>query len=359
MGIKLKDKVQDGKNKSIYEKITPQAINKIKDKTTKKDKKDAKSTEEKVKDTAKKTIKETIKAGLRAVIVFLRSLSLLLSTCGLFSILIMFILLVVVIASVGAIIILLEGDGGGFSNDWSDGSTKKQIASETTDNMNDAIAWREKQVFTDNTTWVNCCNTVFSWYLANIPTYCTKLPGEDGYGKTKWGRGFYSCELFHGGKVGDDCSSYVSNALVYAGFLPSGSLNKYVARNLAGMWKDENNVIHYCEVTHDLDQYFNKYTYADFQAGTYIPRAGDIMAFCGHVEILAQVTDSPVYVWSWGDVKYSNPVKAGRGKNLDTYLSKTAVIWALKDNVVPPSYLEGKTVVIHDETEDEGGSHER
>lgn len=379
MGYKLKQK----KGKSLFEKLTPHKASNLMDrlgvKKNKKDKdnkednenkenKNSNNSEEKTKEKAKKAIKEVVITALSAIVVFLRALAALLTTCGFFGLLLILIIVIVIISAIGGIIAILMGfspfdiDLGGSGGSSQSARSQQESAAE------DDYYRGPTQVFTDNSTWVNCCNSVYSWYFANIPTYCTKLPGEDGYGKTKWGRAFYPCELFPGTQgCGDDCSAYVSNALVYAGFLPASSVNCFVSRNLSGYhYNDSTDTWDPNEITTALDTYFNRYTYADYQAGRYIPRAGDIMAMKGHLEILAEITNT-VYVYSWGKVQTQNPVSTG--KSIDEYLAKPKLVYyyALKDDVIPPSYLKNADVKFKseeneesEETEDEDtGGHSR
>lgn len=360
MGHELQQ-LKEKKGKSLFEKLTPKKMSGLMDrigvKKNNKDK-DKKGDENDSKEKAKKVVKEVIITSLKGIVVFLKALTGVLSSCGALGILIVLIVFCVVVAAVaGVFSVMQEGGFLGQGADGTEGGTAgkaktQQESSVVTDN--NTVGTGQTQVFTDNSTWVNCCKSVYTWYLSNIRTYCHQVGTEPDYPSTKAGRLKYPSDLFPGTEgCGDDCSSYVSNSLVYAGFLPASSVNCFCSSDLSGWAYDKKSKSYYAVAkTKKLDAYFNQYTYADYQAGNYKPRAGDIMAFKGHVEILAEINNSPVYVYSWGKIQSENPVTSRRGNTLDAYLSTTACIWALKDNVTPPSYLKNATVT-NTESKDE------
>ena len=321
---KRADKLKESKEKGPFKaKRTNDLLQNL---GSKKDKKGKDNKKNEKREAAKKVIKEGLLLFLKGLLAFFRSLGLMLSALGSFGILIVAVIAIVVVMSMAGILTVMNEEGGLISDKDTQTTTQQQQQARTEEETEGSPT----QTFTDNSNWVNCCRTVYDWYYHNIKTYCQQDASHEP--STAAGRGYYDCPLFPGTKgCGDDCSSYVSNALVYAGFLPSGSVNCFSSKNFWG-----------AERTSQLDAYFNNYTYEDFKNGTYKPRAGDIVAFSGHVEILADVVDGPVYVYSWGRVQNKNPAISGRGNNLNTYFSKSKLIWSLKDDVLPPSYLNGK-----------------
>jgi hypothetical protein len=344
MGYELK-KHKEKKDKGIEESnpLKPGGIlKKLYDKRkSDKEYKKSLSGKEKVKDAL---IDVSIKI-LQALVTFLRSLSMLLSACGVFSIFFFGLIFIVIVAAMAGIIATYDE---GFSTNPDSTEQVQEQKNKNRDRTSDSLAGsdfatNQTQFFGDNSSWQNCCLTVWNWYYGNIKTYCTKYPGEEGYGKVKWGRGYYTCELFPGTQgAGDDCSSYVSNCLVYAGFLGKNEVNKFSSQDFTEMHKvqleDGTETWEFRENS-TLRKYFNCYTYEDYQNGTYIPRAGDIKAKKGHVEIIAET--SPTAAWSWGKVADASPCPRG---DLSNYLAGGEYVkyWSLKDNVLPESYLEGK-----------------
>ena len=349
MGYELKQ-LKEKKGKSLFEKLTPNKMTNLMSRIgVKSNNKDDKKSEDSKdpKQKAKKVFKEVVVASLKGLIVFLRALASTLTSCGVLGIIIILVVFVVVVASVAGVFSLMQE--GGFlgaavednNNSGKSGKTKTQQESNVSEYGIQGTG--QTQVFTDNSTWVACCTTMFDWYYANIHTYQADSYYND-KGEKVPKRHNYSCDLVGAG-VGDDCSGYVSAVLVYAGFLPQSGLYNYgsVAYKPDGA------------AAQLISKYFNMYTHADYVAGNYTPRPGDILVMTGHVEIIASV--DPVMAYSWGSVPKSNPVDRSF-VDMDFYLrhgydkknqkKEVFCVWALKDDVVPNTYLEGKTVTDPD-----------
>lgn len=340
MGYELKHK----KSKVLVEKMDPLKVSGLMSRIGIKnnDKKDD-SSDTDPKRKAVKVFQEVVIATLKTLIVFLKALASVIASCGFLSILITLVVFVVVVVSIGGVFGLLEPNGFLGANP----DENRQTANSTVNTQQESnqlateyVGTGQTQVFTDNSNWVACCKTVFDWYFANIHTYQANSYIDPTTGKKVHKRRYYNCDLFPGTSgVGDDCSAYVSAVLVYAGFLPTSALTNYGSSAYWG-----NGI-----AVPTMRKYFNQYTYADFVNGNYIPRAGDIIAQDGHIEIIASV--EPLKAYSWGSVPKSNPCNRSY-KTLSKYMTQGSsdtdgdvkCIWALKDNVVPNSYLEGKEI---------------
>lgn len=166
----------------------------------------------------------------------------------------------------------------------------------------------------DNSSWVAACQSMWDWYYANIDTYQNVKEGK-GSGTRKW----YNCDLLDGKTVGDDCSAFVSACLGYAGLWSGGwtSGSGWGSTTFANSGNST------------LNENFNHFTPADYDNGTYVPRVGDILAYSGHVEIIAVVSDSGCKSWSWGSVPKNSP--CNRASDIKTYIYH---MWASNSHTV-------------------------
>lgn len=122
----------------------------------------------------------------------------------------------------------------------------------------------------DNSSWAKAVQSMGKWYEANIHTY----------GHTEK----YECPLI-GVKVRDDCSGYVSACLQYFGVFKKGfnprSGQFAFGENVASILKSKG------------------FTRLDYSWSAVQPY--DIIAYDGHVEVLAQKGNAP-RAWGWGNV---------------------------------------------------------
>ena len=314
MGIeitkKTKEKLIDGdKNKqTVFEKITK--------KRTKENKKENKATQILI-----KSLKRALLA-LKFLLNVLRTVVVIFTSVGIFTIF-LFAIVLVLVGSTAAFVSMNFG-----KLDLADSNTKQEEIQEnleSDDILGSSTHRNYNQIFGDNSTWLSCCDSMFTWYFANIHTYQKSAMGLDGTGV----RGWYTCDLFSnpGIQVGDDCSSFVYACLAYAGFVSDTTTTS--------AW---NSTTFADETNSTLLKYFNPYSPSDY-GKSYIPRPGDIMAYSGHVEIIAQVTDGNCLSYSWGSVPRSNPCQ--RAGDIETFLKHmwsgnehtVRVIWSLKDGV--------------------------
>lgn len=155
-----------------------------------------------------------------------------------------------------------------------------------------------------NSTWAESVKSMGIWYKNNIHTYQTQTSGK-ATGKRK----MYPCTVGNwSGSVGDDCSGYVSACLQYFGAFKKGQAPGscgYVSD--AGVAKALQNAG------------FRKLTYSWDSVQPF-----DIIAYCGHVEILAEKGDSPSS-WGWGNIHdginghAGMPAKTGKKPKGSTY----------------------------------------
>ena len=144
-----------------------------------------------------------------------------------------------------------------------------------------------------NSTWAKSVQSMGKWYEANIHTYQGKTPPNKGSGTRK----MYNCDLL-GGKVGDDCSGYVSACLQYFGVFKKGYIT-----NSGGFVRNT-------DVANMLQNgKFKKLSYSWDNVQPY-----DIIAYnnggSGHVEILAEKGEHPKS-WGWGSVHDGQNGRAG------------------------------------------------
>ena len=292
------------------------------------------STEER-KQRIKQKAKKALILSLKMLVIFLRVLGCIFSMLGAFSFLLIGIIAIVLIASLGGIIALLSDENSDIMGTKGNNNAQAVATEESSSSLTHSSS--QKQVYTDNSSWVACCSTMLDWYIANVPTYQKNLPPKKGSGE----RAYYPCDLLGGLKAGDDCSGFLGACLYYAGFAPKGA----VPGDGSATYKNGNAI---------LRQWFNEYHYEDYLNQTYVPRPGDIVAtnkakaktpngHTHHVEVIAEITNGQIYAYGWGSVRKNNPRGTGF-KDIGTYLSDYDTYWSLKDNVVPPSYTEGKKV---------------
>lgn len=121
----------------------------------------------------------------------------------------------------------------------------------------------------DKSTWAKSVQSMGKWYEANVHEYNQSA--------------MIACDLLDGGKVRKDCSGYVSACLQYFGAFKKGYITNstgFVAdSNVAGMLNNAG---------------FRKMTYSWDTVEPY-----DIIAYKGHVEILAEKGERPKS-WGWG-----------------------------------------------------------
>ena len=121
----------------------------------------------------------------------------------------------------------------------------------------------------DKSTWAKSVQSMGKWYEANVHEYSQKA--------------MIACDLLGGEKVRKDCSGYVSACLQYFGAFKKGynpSSTEFVSGgNLAGMLNNAG---------------FRKMPYSWDNVEPY-----DIIAYIGHVEILAEKGEHPKS-WGWG-----------------------------------------------------------
>ena len=330
---KLKEK-KGKKDSGLLDRIKIK-IKKDKNKPTTEKEKQSKF-KKKTKELALKALKAAI-LSIRIITSVLQTTCVILATLGTGTIFLFAIILICVIAA-GAFIVNLHEKQLDLQN--KEETEQVEIEGNNTDINTQNGATR--QAFGDNTTWVNACESMFDWYYNSIDTYQGNKSGK-GSGT----RSFYVCNLFDSGsnvEVGDDCSAFVYACLAYAGFVDESTTKSAWG---SSVFADETNST--------LLKYFNPYHPDDYGNGVYKPRQGDILAYCGHVEIIAQVEPGNCASWSWGSVAKNNPCL--RTGDINTYLHKmwkdnshdVKVIWSLKDGV---STLSNSTVV----SEGDGGT---
>ena len=151
----------------------------------------------------------------------------------------------------------------------------------------------------DNSSWAKAVQSMGKWYEANIHTYQHSQPPNKGTRKRK----YYDCPLING-KVGDDCSGYVSACLQYFGVLKKGlefaSIEYTNSSNVADLLKSGG---------------FTKLKYSWDIVQPY-----DIISGPGHVEILAEKGDKKAKSWGWGSV---HDGRTYDGKTRDIMPAKT------------------------------------
>ena len=151
----------------------------------------------------------------------------------------------------------------------------------------------------DNSSWAKAVQSMGKWYEANIHTYQRNQPPSKGSGN----RRYYDCPLING-KVGDDCSGYVSACLQYFGTLKKGlafaSKEYTYSSNVASLLKSGG---------------FTKLKYSWDIVQPY-----DIISGPGHVEILAEKGDTKAKSWGWGSV---HDGRTYGGKTRDVMPAKT------------------------------------
>lgn len=160
-----------------------------------------------------------------------------------------------------------------------------------------------------NSSWAKAVQSMGKWYQENVHTYQNSTPPSKGSGTRK----MYDCPLING-KVADDCSGYVSACLQYfgtfkKGFVP-GSSGFNQGSDIADILKSNG---------------FTKLKYSWDIVQPY-----DIIAYNGHVEILAEKSEHPKS-WGWGsvhdgrtygsDTRDIMPAKTGNEPKGSTYKS--------------------------------------
>ena len=153
-----------------------------------------------------------------------------------------------------------------------------------------------------NSTWAKSVQSMGKWYEANVHTYQNSTPPSKGSGTRK----MYDCPLVNG-KVGDDCSGYVSACLQYFGAFKKGQVTSSY-----GFTKD-------ASIASTLEKGgFKKMSYSWDAVQPY-----DIISYRngdkGHVEILAEKGDTPKS-WGWGSV---HDGRTYSGKKRDIMPAKT------------------------------------
>ena len=154
----------------------------------------------------------------------------------------------------------------------------------------------------DNSTWAKAVQTMGKWYEANIHTYQNRTPPAKGSGTRK----MYDCSLVNG-KVGDDCSGFVSACLQYFGVFKNGFIPSSYGFTYGS------------DVASILQK--NKFTKINYSWDKVQPY--DIISYNnngkGHVEILAEKGEHPKS-WGWGSV---HDGKTYEGKTRDVMPAKT------------------------------------
>lgn len=262
---------------------------------------------------SKKVKKEDIKELTGLLAKHIRGTGLVMIASGLVVISVTLCFVILLVVSVGSFTLNFEGVGSGnvvYASNYKDAS-----------NINDT-----QTIIGDNSSWLNSCQTMFDWYQTNIDTYLHNKQREGEYKKYST-RKYYDCNLLDNKGVADDCSAYVTACLIYAGYIPyqEGWTSHSFTYN--DKYKKE------------LEQYFNHYTPEDYGV-SYTPRVGDIVAYDGHVEILANIDENgKCWAWSWGSVPDDATAKyISRAKDVKTYITKmwsnnkhtVTDIWQLK-----------------------------
>lgn len=314
MGIeitrKTKEKIINKDKQTVFDKITKKkdnVVNSVKNK--------------KAIDLLLRSLK-LLALSLKFLLNLLRTVVVLFTTLGVFTIFLFAIVLILVVSTAA----FVSMEFGNINIDESRETSNLESSYETGSVLGTLSDSNYNQIFGDNSTWLSCCESMFNWYYANIQTYQKSYAGTKGTGVREW----YTCDLFSnpGIVVGDDCSAYVYACLAYAGFV-SDTTTK-------GSWGSST----FADPTNStLLKYFNPYHPDDYKTGKYKPRPGDIMAYSGHVEIIAQVEPGNCLSYSWGSVPRSNPCQ--RTGDINLYLHKmwssnehnVTVIWSLKDGV--------------------------
>lgn len=173
----------------------------------------------------------------------------------------------------------------------------------------------DESSISDNSTWIKSCESMAQWYAKNVTTYQGSTSNKS-TGVRKW----YNCSLLDNKKVGDDCSAFVTACLAYAGFYPdwtsgSGLSSTSFCRGSRG--------------SSLLSKHFKHYTPSELN-GLYKPKVGDIVAYAGHVEILARIDESGnCWAYSWGAISSVQPIN--RNVTSDVYIRK---MWSNNTNKV-------------------------
>lgn len=205
---------------------------------------------------------------LKFLVHLLQLIALIMQVIGIFGLMIMFIVVIALLAAVAGCVTLVMSDGwqsasGGGS--VTGGGSSQQSTTET---------------YGSNATWVQAMETVANWYVANFDTYQSYINPEK------------ACDLPNVGTCRDDCSGYVS------------AIGKYMGWG----WSTQGSSWFTNPNNETLLQHFN---YVDLSGGTanWTPRAGDILAYNGHVEMLVSYDESTgaCVHWGWGSVKDKYP----------------------------------------------------
>ena len=151
----------------------------------------------------------------------------------------------------------------------------------------------------DNSSWAKAVQSMGKWYEANIHTYQRNQPPSKGSGN----RRYYDCPLING-KVGDDCSGYVSACLQYFGTLKKG---------LAFRSKEYT-------YSSDVAKLLNSGGFTKLKYSWDIVQPYDIISGPSHVEILAEKGNKKAKSWGWGSV---HDGRTYDGKTRDVMPAKT------------------------------------
>lgn len=207
---------------------------------------------------------------LKMLVNLIRFVAIVFQIFSLFALLIMFIVIVALLAAVGGCIAVVMGDGiSGIGGTVSVGGG------------NQSTSTGGNSGFTgSNANWVEAMSTVANWYVANFDTYQHYIKPEK------------ACDLPNVGTVRDDCSGYVS------------AIGKYMGWG----WTTQGSSWFTNPNNETLLQHF---TPVDLTGGSdnWNPRAGDILAYNGHVEMLVSYDESTgaCVHWGWGSVKDKYP----------------------------------------------------
>ncbi len=160
--------------------------------------------------------------------------------------------------------------------------------------------------------WLYKSNELAQYYVKNVNTYCTKIPGEKGYGSTSYGRKSYKVKegslgvVFDREEVRDDCSSYVYYSLVSSGFAEYTDCPPNSALYLPSSGN---------EIVKNLKaQGFVWYSNEDLKPEDV--QKGDILVKSGHVEIFDHFDEKgKEWAYSWGEVAPYEPYEKKCSKN--------------------------------------------
>ena len=165
--------------------------------------------------------------------------------------------------------------------------------------------------------FMSSAELIGNWYTKNVNTYLSLPEGGDRKDYPEKRKKYY-CDIINQ-EVEDDCSSYVSNCLMYMGYIDyngyeSKNFNPNLEKYSKGLGKKLN----------ESGFVWHNYT------KDYIPKRGDILVQhngCKHIEIVDSYTSGNVGIWSWGKVYDSLPAT----RTETNFRERTSGYWRIEN----------------------------